>query len=311
IKVNFIKDIDSFDTAFQSGQIDIINASSYDWEKYEELREVNTYKYLSRDYEFIAVNFQNPVLAEKEIRKALMYSINRKSIIEKYLLGNALITDTPIRYDSWMFDGDINKYFYNKADAQYAINNAGFSYNEASKTFEKEIDNKKQELRLSLITNSENDYRRKAVEEIKKSLEDIGFIIDLKILPFEELKKQIDSKKFDLALVGMNFSPEADLYDFLHSSQAAGGKNYGGYVNSRVDLLLEQSHNVLTQEERYVNYVELQRIIKDELPVLSLFYKEYALAMRSKVKGEIQADSENLFRTFNNWYITEPLRQNE
>ncbi|MFA7572409.1 MAG: peptide ABC transporter substrate-binding protein [Lutispora sp.] len=311
IKVNFIKDIDSFDTAFQSGQIDIINASSYDWEKYEELRDVNTYKYLSRDYEFIAVNFQNPVLAEKEIRKALMYSINRKSIIEKYLLGNALITDTPIRYDSWMFDGDINKYFYNKADAQYAINNAGFSYNEASKTFEKEIDNKKHELRLSLITNSENDYRIKAVEEIKKSLEDIGFIIDLKILPFEELKKQIDSKKFDLALVGMNFSPEADLYDFLHSSQAAGGKNYGGYVNSRVDLLLEQSHNVLTQEERYVNYVELQRIIKDELPVLSLFYKEYALAMRSKVKGEIQADSENLFRTFNNWYITEPLRQNE
>ncbi|MCQ1528495.1 peptide ABC transporter substrate-binding protein [Lutispora saccharofermentans] len=311
IRVNFIKDMDSFDTAFQSGQIDIINASSYGWEKYKELRNVNTYRYLSRDYEFIAVNFQNPVLAEVEIRKALMYGINRKAIIEKYLLGNAAVTDTPIRSDSWMFDGDVNKYTYSKAEAQYAINNAKFLLNEKSNIYEREIDGKKQQLKLSFITNSENDYRKKAAEDIKRSLEEIGFVIDLKIMPFEEVKKQMESKKFDLALVGMSFSPESDLYDFLHSTKAVGGKNYGSYSNPRVDILLEESQNFQSQENKYVNYLELQRIIKDELPVISLFYKEYALVMRSKVRGEIQADSENLFRTINNWYITESLRQDE
>lgn len=308
IRINFIKDVDSFDSTFQSGQIDMINTSSYDWEKYRELKDVGTYKYISRDYEFIAINFQNPMLADKEIRKALMYGINRKGIVDKYLLGNAAIVDTPIRSDSWLYDGTAVQYFYNKAEAQYAISTANFSFNEGSRIFERQADGKKQQLRFTLITNSENDYRRNAAEDIKKSLEETGFVIDLKIMPFEELKKQIETKKFDLALVGLSFSPDGDLYEFLHSSQATGGKNYGGYVNPRVDLLLEQSQNTRSQEDKYVNYLELQRIIKDDLPIISLFYKEYALAMRNKVKGEIQADSENLFRSLHSWYITESLR---
>lgn len=308
IRVNFIKDTDSFDSSFQSGQIDLINTSSYDWEKYKESRDVNTYGYLSRDYEFISINFNNPVLQDKYVRKALMHGINRTAIIEKHLLGNAVITDTPIRADSWLFDGDVNKYSYNKAEAQYAISSARFVFNEAAGIYERESDGKLQQLRLSLITNSENDYRVKAVEDIKKNLEDIGFVINIEIMPFEELMKRIEKKQYDLALVGINFSPEADLYDFLHSSQVNGSKNYGGYINLRVDLLLEQSQNTLNPETKYLNYLELQRIIKDDLPIISLFYKEHALVMRNKIRGEIKVDSENLFRTISNWYINESLR---
>lgn len=307
IRINFIKDTDSFDSSFQSGQIDLINTSSYDWEKYKESKDVNTYGYLSRDYEFISINFSNPVLGDKYVRKALMHGINRTAIIEKHLLGNAVITDTPIRVDSWLYDGDVNKYSYNKAEAQYAINSARFVLNETTRIFERESDGKVQQLRFTLITNSENDYRAKAVEDIKKNLEDIGFVIDVEIVPFEELMMRIEKKQYDLALVGMNFSPEEDLYDFFHSSQINGGKNYGGYANPRVDLLLEKSQNTLNNENKYVNYLELQRIIKDDLPIISLFYKEYALVMRNKVRGEIKVDSENLFRTINNWYITESL----
>jgi len=307
IRINFIKDTDSFDSSFQSGQIDLINTSSYDWEKYKESKDVSTYGYLSRDYEFISINFNNPVLQDIYVRKALMHGINRTAIIEKHLLGNAVITDTPIRVDSWLYDGDINKYSYNKAEAQYAINSARFVLNEATGVFERESDGKLQQLRLTLITNSENDYRVKAVEDIKRDLEDIGFVIDVQIMPFEELMKRIEKKQYDLALVGMNFSPEADLYDFLHSSQINSSKNYGGYSNPRVDLLLEQSQSTLNPENKYLNYLELQRIIKDDLPIISLFYKEYALVMRNKIRGEIKADSENLFRTINNWYISESL----
>lgn len=305
IIINFIKDTDSFDTAFQAGQIDLINTTSYDWEKYKESKNVNTYKYLSRDFEFILINFKNPVLSDIYIRKALMHGINRTAIIEKYFLGNASIVDTPIRSDSWLFDGDVNKYSYNKAEAQYAINSANFVFNENTRVFQREVDGKIQQLRFKLMTNSENDFRIKAVEDIKMMLEDNGFVIDVEILPFEEMIKKIEKGEYDLALVGANLSPEADLYEFLHSSQISSGKNYGGYSNPRVDLLLEQSLYNLSPEDKYINYIELQRIIKDELPIISLFYKQYALVMRSKVKGEIQVDSENLFRTINNWYLDE------
>ncbi|SHJ00102.1 peptide ABC transporter substrate-binding protein [Lutispora thermophila] len=303
IRVNFIKDIDSFDSAFETGQIDMINTSSYDWEKYKESRDVNTYEYVSTDYEFISLNFNNPILSDKNVRRALMYGINRTSITEKHLLGNAVVTDTPIRHGSWLYSEDEDKYMYNKAEAQYSINNAGFALNEDTKIFEREVEGKKQQLRLRLITNSENDYRVKAAEDIKNNLEDIGFVIDVEIMNFENLMGRINKKDYDMALVGINFSPEIDLYNFFHSSQISRGMNYGGYVNPRMDLLLEQSKKTLSTENKYVNYQEIQRIIKDDLPIISLFYKKYALVMRNKVRGEIIADSENLFRTINHWYI--------
>lgn len=306
IKVVFINDTIAFDTCFESREIDALHASSYDWEKYKELKGVNTFKYTSSGFEFISINHQNPLLLSKEIRKAMMYGINRKSIADKFLLGHAILTDTPIKPGSWLDDGHGVKYNYSKAEAQYILNNAGFSYNSQTKVFEKEIDNKKKVLRFSLITNSENEYRRKAAEEIKKNLEEIGFVIDLKIMPFDEVKKTMESKKYDLVLTGLNVQPGQDLYTFLHSSQIIGGKNYGSYSNSDMDFLFESLSETTSAEIIHDNYVKIQEIIREELPFISLFYKEYALVIRNKVKGTIEPDSQNPFRTIEKWYINEP-----
>lgn len=309
IKVVFINDTIAFDTCFESREIDALHASSYDWEKYKELKGVNTFKYISSGFEFISINHQNPLLLSKEIRKAMMYGINRKSIADKFLLGHAVLTDTPIKPGSWLDDGNGVKYNYSKAEAQYILNNAGFSYNSQTKVFEKEIDDKKQVLRFSLITNSENEYRRKAAEEIKKNLEEIGFVIDLKIMPFDEVKKTMESKKYDLVLTGLNVQPGQDLYTFLHSSQIIGGKNYGSYSNSDIDFLFESLSETTSAEIMHDNYVKIQEIIREELPFISLFYKEYALVIRNKVKGTIEPDSQNPFRTIEKWYINEPKMQ--
>lgn len=306
IKVVFINDINAFDTCFQLREIDMLHASSYDWEKYKEIKEVNTYKYISNGFEYISINHQNPLLMNKEIRKAMMYGINRKAIADKFLLGHAILTDTPVKPDSWLDDRNGVKYNYSKAEAQYILNNAGFSYNNQAKVFEREIDNKKQVLRFSLITNSENEYRRKAAEEVKKNLEEAGFIIDLKIMPFEDVKRAMESKKYDLALTGLNMDSNQDLYTFLHSSQIVGGKNYGSYSNSDMDILFDSISDDLNKEIRHSNYIKIQEIIREDLPLISMFYKEYALVIRNKVKGDIKPDSENPFRTIEKWYIYEP-----
>ncbi len=305
IRIVFINDIEAFDTSFQSREIDMLHASSYDWEKYKELKEVNSYKYVSNGFEFISISHQNPLLGDKVIRQAMMYGINRKAISDKYLLGNALLSDTPIKPGSWLDDGIGIKYNYSKTEAQYILNNAGFSYNNQTKVFEREIEEKKQVLRFSLITNSENEYRRKAAEEIKKNLEEAGFIIDLKIMPFDEVKKIMESKKYDLVLTGLNMNSGQDLFPFLHSSQIIGGKNYGSYSSPEMDLLFDELTYIVNDSIRHDNYVKIQELIRDDLPVLSLFYKEYALVMRSKVRGTIKPDSENPFRTIEKWYVNE------
>lgn len=294
IKVIFVDDAQALDPFFQSGEIDVLHASSYDWEKYKEQKDISTYKYISDGFEFISINHDNELLSDKAVRQAMMYAINRKGITDKHLLGHAVVTDTPIKPYSWLDDGQGIKYNYSKAEAQYMLSNAGFSFNSISKAFERELDGKTQVLRFTLITNIENNYRVKAAEDIKKDLEEAGYIIDLKIVPFEDVQKTLESKKFDLVLTGMN----------IKQGLVLDGENYGSYINEEFDLLIDE---IVFKQNSPVAlpsvYNKIQKIIREDLPVISLFYKEYALVTRSKVRGVIEPDSMNLFRTIGDWYL--------
>ena len=86
-------------------------------------------------------------------------------------------------------------------------------------------------------------------------------------------------------------------------------KNYGSYSNMDMDLLFEALLNTTSVEVRYDNYIKIQEIIREDLPILSLFYKEYALVMRNKARGVIEPDSENPFRTVEAWYIRQKVQQ--
>lgn len=302
IRVNFVDDAYALEPFFQIGETDILHAASYDWEKYMEKKDIDTIKYISDSFEFILINHENQLLKDKLIRQAMMYAVDRKHISDKYLLGHTVLADTPIKPGTWLDDKKAIIYNYSRAEAQYILSNAGFSYNVHEKAFERDIEGEKQILRLSLITNIENEYRVKAAEDIKRYFEEAGFIIDLEILPFEEVEKLIEKGKYDLVLTGVNMMQ--DLISFLHSSRTIGGKNYGLYMNEEVDALMDA---ILSKQsdsrELMENYKKMQEILREDLPFLSLFYKEYALVTRNKVRGIIEPDSANLFRTIGDWYI--------
>ena len=72
IKVTFINDTEAFSTAFQSKELDLLNTTSYDWEKYSEMKDVNAYKYSTMYYDFIGLNYNNPIFQDKAVRKAMI-----------------------------------------------------------------------------------------------------------------------------------------------------------------------------------------------------------------------------------------------
>jgi peptide/nickel transport system substrate-binding protein len=104
INITFINDVEAFPIAFQSKELDLLNTTSYDWEKYSEMKDVSAYKYTTMYYDFIGLNYNNAIFQDKAVRKAMIQGINRKSIVDKYLLGNAVVTDVPINPVSWLRD---------------------------------------------------------------------------------------------------------------------------------------------------------------------------------------------------------------
>lgn len=308
ITVQFINDMDAFSTAFQSKELDVLHTQSYDWEKYSEMKDVKTYKYNSLYYDFVGFNFNNSIFQDKAVRKAVLAAINRNALIEKYLLGNAVLTDVPVNPNSWLYDAEQVNTSYSKTNAQNLLKTAGFEDTNNDKILDRKYDDVNQTLSFTLLTNSENEFRVKIAEDIKKSLEEIGFAVEVKTMPFEELKTAIATKKFDAVLTGYNLSPNQDLSFAFHSSQIASGKNFMSYSNLTMDNELYQAYTATGDAVRKETYKKLQETFRDEVPCISLFFRQSAIVVRDKVKGEVTPDTINPYRSIQNWFIAKDRR---
>jgi peptide/nickel transport system substrate-binding protein len=308
INIQFINDMDAFSTAFQAKELDVMHTQSYDWEKYSEMKDVNTFKYTSLYYDFIGFNFNNTIFQDKAVRRAAMAAINRTGIIDKYLLGNAVLTDVPVNPNSWLYDGKEVNGSARKVEALNILKEAGFIDTNNDKVLERKYDDVTQTLRFTLITNSENEFRQKAAQEIKKNLEEVGFAVEVKVMSFDEMKNAIDTKKFDAVLTGYNLSPSQDLSFAFHSSQIVGGKNFMSYSNLDMDNWLYQAYTSTNDDVRKEMFGKIQQTFRDEVPCISLFFRESAIVVRDKVKGEIAPDTINPYRNIQNWFIAKDRR---
>jgi peptide/nickel transport system substrate-binding protein len=308
INIQFINDMDAFSTAFQAKELDVLHTQSYDWEKYSEMKDVNIYKYTSLYYDFIGFNFNNSIFQDKAVRGAIMAAINRKGIIDKYLLGNAVLTDVPVNPDSWLYDEQEVNSSYSKTNAQNLLKEAGFADSNNDKILERKYDDVTQILKFTLITNSENEFRQKAALEIKKNLEEVGIAVEVKTMSFEEMKNAIATKKYDAVLTGYNLSPNQDLNFAFHSSQIASGKNFMSYSNLDMDNWLYQAFTSTDDITRKEAYNKIQKTFRDEVPCISLFFRESAIVVRDKVKGEISPDAMNPYKNIQNWFIAKDRR---
>lgn len=308
IKVTFINDIEAFSTAFQSKELDMLHTTSFDWEKYSEMKDVNAYRYTTMYYDFIGLNYNNPIFQDKAVRKAMIQGINRKSIVDKYLLGNAEVTDVPINPVSWLNDGEGVKYGHSRSEAMNLLKAAGFADANKDGLLEREVAGVRQELKFTLLTNDENEFRRKAAEDIKKNLEEVGFRVEIKMISFADLRAAIDTKAFDAVLTGYNLSETQDLSFAFHSTQIESGKNFMSYSNPDIDALLQQTYTTMNDDQRKNSYKNLQSSLREEVPCISLFFRDAAVVVRNKIKGDIKPDAINPYKSIHQWFIPENKR---
>lgn len=313
-----IPDKEATITSFESGIIDVTTILDIDWEKYNENKNIDIYEYISSNYEFIGFNFNRNIFKDeggKAIRKAIAYAIDRNAIIQNVYLGHATTIDVPIWPNSWLISEEGNTYGYNLTKAKNILKEAGWKDDDKDGILE---DDKGNKLSISLLTNGYNTLRRESADIIKENLKEIGIDIKLKYnskegaiteedlaLDWESTKDMLYKGDYDMALLGWEMSPIPDISFAFHSSQIRSGSNFIGYKDSKMDQSLIAAFNAKNREEKKQKYKLLQQNIIEDLPYMSLFFKNNALLINNKVKGEIEPLPFNIYNNINKWYIPE------
>jgi peptide/nickel transport system substrate-binding protein len=128
-----------------------------------------------------------------------------------------------------------------------------------------------QPFRLTLIYPSSSRQQERAATVIADELRRVG--VDLELAPMEwaEFLRRLEVHDFELASIEWSIDANPDLYTLFHSTQVAGGLNYGGYADKEVDAWLEELRSEPRQERRNELFHALVARLRRDEPYTFLF----------------------------------------
>jgi peptide/nickel transport system substrate-binding protein len=271
------------------------------------LNNATHYKYLTQSYEFLALNNESPLFADKSIRKAIAYAIDRKDIISKVYLNNAETVDVPIPSNSWLYDSTYRIYDYDPDRARKILTDAGWADSDGDGVLDKTTDGRKTDLSFTILTNNDNDFRRDTVSLIAEHLALVGFKVQTELVGWDQLQNErMLNHQFDAVLTGYYLDYVHDLRFALHSNQIGTGlNNFIRYRSPELDSLLDTAAKAYTEDERKAVYQKIQQHITEELPLISLYFRTGSLLVDNRVHGIGKIGELSLYRDIKDWYLAE------
>jgi len=240
-------------------------------------------------YEHIDLNLENPILADRRVRRALLYAIDRRSLSRQLFGGHQPVADTNVNPLDWVHTDDIPKYPFNPKQAARLLDEAGWTQRRAGVRHNA----KGEPLRLEIMTTAGNRSRELVEQVLQSQWKAAGIDVRIKNEPARVFfGRTVTERRFTgLAMFAWYSAPESVPRTTLHSSHIPtaennyAGQNYTGFKNAEVDAILEAIEVELDRDKRLALWHRLQTIYATELPVLPLYFRADPYVLPKWLKG--------------------------
>ena len=225
---------------------------------------------------YIAFNFEDPVLAHREVRQALAYATDRPTIIRYLLRGQARAASSLLPPNHWAFEPNVRQYDFDPARAEQLLDAAGFRRGPDGVR-----------IHLTLKTSTDESARLNAAA-LADQWKRVGVALNLKSLEFATFYSDITRGSFQLYTqrwVGGNNDP--DMFEYVFSSKKfpPDGANRGHYHNPQLDALLDHARVEMDGDKRKAILSEVQKIVAEDEPYINLWYPDNVCVHRARLTG--------------------------
>jgi peptide/nickel transport system substrate-binding protein len=223
---------------------------------------------------YVAFNFDDPILAHREVRQALAYATDRPTLIQYLLRGEVQAASTLLPPNHWAFDPNVRRYDYDPEEAERLLDKAGFARGANGMRFH-----------LTLKTSTEESARllgAALADEWKR----VGVDLELRPLENATLLSDIGNGSFQLYTlrwIGPNNDPA--MFDFVFSSKKMPpyGANRGHYRNPELDALIAQQAMEMDREKRKALVWKIQEMVAEDEPYINLWYYDNVCVHRDTI----------------------------
>jgi peptide/nickel transport system substrate-binding protein len=239
-------------------------------------------------YEHVDLNLDRPALADRRVRQALVFGLDREAIATSLFAGKQPVAASFVNPLDAGYSPETPQYPYDPARAAKLLEDAGW-HAEGSGI---RRNDRGEKLSLELMTTAGNRTRELVEQVLQSQWRKIGVDIHIKNEPARVLfGESLPHRRFDMAMYAWISAPEDVPRSILYSKEIPdaangfAGQNTSGFKNPEMDRLIDALEVELDPEKRNTLWAKAQRLYATELPSLPLFFRSDAFILPQWLTG--------------------------
>ncbi len=307
IVIRVYPDSSTLENAFRVGAIDALGST--DSRSLSFMNEYSNYGVLMKTENYrnrwIFMNMRKESLKSDNVRIGLSYLVDKEALLKSADISGK-VASGPYPESSWVFNNQITYYDYDPSKAVKYLNDAGYTKNAETGYYESS-DKKILSFTLSYF---DNEVNGRIVDALVSQMNKEGVVIKPEKLNYDQITKEIiPTRDFELLLYEVETTVDPDQYNLWHSLKVdTPNLNLSGYNYERVDILLEDARKTINESTRKTKYLQFQKYLIEDAPVVFLYHPVYTFYFNSKLQG-VDLNNTNFsyerFWNIENWYWNE------
>jgi peptide/nickel transport system substrate-binding protein len=293
LRVRSIADTNALQAELRSGRVDVAPLpTSLSPDAIKLLGQdpnLQVQQFTGSNVNLLTFNTSQPPLNDVRVRQAIAYAVNRESMINDLLLGQAKLAHSILPEESWAYTTG-KTYSYDPAMAKKLLDEAGL----------KDPDGDGPQMRFTkpvvFKVSGSSVAAKNYAGVIQNYLKEVGVPVTIETAELNTLFDQLRQGQFQISYgqwVGGNQDPifYKDLFATSEiPTQERAARNRSRYSNKELDALLDEAVNTPDRQRAEVLYKQIQDIVSRDLPVFPLWYQAN-MVIAKKTVGNMKVDA--------------------
>jgi peptide/nickel transport system substrate-binding protein len=236
-------------------------------------RKVELYPYQTNSWWYLGFNLDRDPWKSSEVRQAIAHLVDVEALLAPIGTGDALTG--PYVKSSPYYNHDVPAWNYSTSQAASLLEAAGYTQDGGRWSRGGEP------LTLNITAHQTLESSQEVVINLQSQLQSAGLDVQVEFLDEAAWKARIwREHDYDLVLSQWTFDRNEDIRDQFHSD---GARNFGGYGNDAVDVLLDKARDTTDPHEKKAALRDVHRMVHDDTPMIFLWTLDSYAALSTRV----------------------------
>lgn len=286
VRMHILPDAETVRYAYRSGTVDLLYTQARMISDYSGVGSTAT-PFESMKLSCVGYRADHPLLGNKTVRQAISMAVDRDKLIRDVLMGYGTATALPFQPNHYRFADRFEAPVLDPDTAAEKVTQVLASSEEPL------------DPGFSLLVNSDDAASVNLGVSISAMLASCGLTVTVEKVPFDVYTQRIAEGAFDAYLGQVDFFSADDAKTLMTTG---GAINYGGYANESLDRLFAALGTAQTDAAFDDALQAAATFLKDEQPILSLYFEQDLLMSKDSVLGDKTPAPEQPFSGVCGWY---------